>query len=53
MGEIMKIADDNQLFVIEDNAQALGSSYQFKNGKSLKTGGIGHIGTTSFFHLKI
>lgn len=52
MGEIMKIADDNQLFVIEDNAQALGSEYQFKNGKSLKTGGIGHIGTTSFFPSK-
>ena len=52
MGEIMKIADDNQLFVIEDNAQALGSEYQFKNGKSLKTGCIGHIGTTSFFPSK-
>ena len=52
MSDIMKIADDNQLFVIEDNAQALGSEYKFKHGKSLKTGGIGHIGTTSFFPSK-
>ena len=52
MDEIMKIAKENNLFVIEDNAQAIGSEYQFSSGKRVKTGTIGDIGTTSFFPSK-
>ena len=52
MDEILKIAKENKLFIIEDNAQSLGSSYTFLNGKQKKAGSIGDIGTTSFFPSK-
>jgi UDP-2-acetamido-2-deoxy-ribo-hexuluronate aminotransferase len=52
MEEIMKIAQKYNLFVIEDNAQAIGGDYSFSNGTSKKTGTIGTIGTTSFFPSK-
>jgi UDP-2-acetamido-2-deoxy-ribo-hexuluronate aminotransferase len=52
MEEIMQIAARHNLYVIEDNAQAIGSSYTFSNGKTRKTGTIGTIGTTSFFPSK-
>lgn len=52
MEEIMKIAKEYNLAVIEDNAQAIGSNYQFSNGQKQKTGTIGHIGCTSFFPSK-
>jgi UDP-2-acetamido-2-deoxy-ribo-hexuluronate aminotransferase len=52
MEEIMKIAQKHNLFVIEDNAQAIGGDYTFSNGITKKTGTIGTIGTTSFFPSK-
>lgn len=52
MNVIMEIAEKNNLFVIEDNAQALGAEYRFRNGKLQKTGTIGHIGCNSFFPTK-
>jgi len=52
MEEIMAIANEHNLFVIEDNAQAIGSDYYYKNGSSKKTGTIGTIGCTSFFPSK-
>jgi len=52
MEAVMKIANDNNLFVIEDTAQAIGSDYTFADGKTQKTGTIGNIGTTSFFPSK-
>ena len=52
MEKIMLIAKEFNLFVIEDNAQAIGAEYQFKSGLKLKTGTIGDIGTTSFFPSK-
>ncbi len=52
MEEIMEIANQNNLFVIEDNAQAIGSEYQFTSGNKIKAGTIGDIGTTSFFPSK-
>lgn len=52
MEEIMKIANEHKLFVIEDNAQAIGCDYYFSNGSTQKTGSIGTIGTTSFFPSK-
>jgi dTDP-4-amino-4,6-dideoxygalactose transaminase len=52
MQEIMAIAKEHNLFVIEDNAQAIGSEYTFKNGTTKKTGNIGDISCTSFFPSK-
>lgn len=52
MKKIMEIARKHGLFVIEDNAQAIGSDYTFSDGTTLKTGTIGTIGATSFFPSK-
>lgn len=52
MEEIMAIAQKHNLYVIEDNAQAIGCDYTFSNGSKKKTGTIGHIGTTSFYPSK-
>lgn len=52
MDEIMEIARENDLFVIEDTAQATGAEYTFKDGTRKKAGTIGTIGTTSFFPSK-
>jgi UDP-2-acetamido-2-deoxy-ribo-hexuluronate aminotransferase len=52
MEEILKIAKEYDLYVIEDNAQAIGADYTFKNGKKKKAGTMGHIGCTSFFPSK-
>jgi dTDP-4-amino-4,6-dideoxygalactose transaminase len=52
MQEIMDIAKRHSLFVIEDNAQAIGSDYTFPDGSTKKTGSIGTIGATSFFPSK-
>ncbi len=52
MNEIMDIANRHNLKVIEDNAQAIGSDYHMADGSTKKTGGIGHIGCTSFFPSK-
>jgi len=52
MEEIMEIAREFNLYVIEDNAQAIGCDYIFNNGIKKKTGAIGTIGTTSFYPSK-
>jgi len=52
MNEIMKIANKHNLFVIEDNAQAIGSDFKNSDGSIVKTGTIGTIGCTSFFPSK-
>jgi UDP-2-acetamido-2-deoxy-ribo-hexuluronate aminotransferase len=52
MQEIMSIAQQHMLYVIEDNAQAIGCNYRFSGGSAKKTGSIGHIGTTSFYPSK-
>lgn len=52
MDEIMEIANEHKLFVIEDNAQGIGADYKSQDGKTLKTGTIGHIASTSFFPSK-
>lgn len=51
MEEIMEIAAQHNLYVIEDNAQAIGADCLYK-GKSVKTGAIAHVGATSFFPSK-
>ncbi len=52
METIMKIAEEHNLWVIEDNAQAIGADYIFNDGRKAKTGTIGHIGCTSFYPSK-
>ena len=52
MEEIMAIAKEFGLFVIEDNAQAIGATIQFSDGAVHMTGTIGDIGCTSFFPSK-
>jgi dTDP-4-amino-4,6-dideoxygalactose transaminase len=52
MEEIMQVAKEHGLYVIEDNAQAIGCDYRFSDGSVKKTGTIGHIGCTSFYPSK-
>jgi len=52
MNAIIALAKAHDLYIIEDNAQGIGASYQISNGKTIKTGGIGHVGSTSFFPSK-
>lgn len=52
MEAIMQIAAEHNLYVIEDNAQAIGCDYFFRDGSSKKAGTVGTIGTTSFFPSK-
>lgn len=52
MHDIMKIARENNLYIIEDTAQATGAEYIFSDGSRKKAGTIGTIGTTSFFPSK-
>ncbi len=52
MDEIMAIAKEHNLYVIEDNAQGIGADYISKDGSKRKTGTIGHVAATSFFPSK-
>ncbi len=52
MDEIMRIAREHKLYVVEDNAQAIGCDYYHEDGRISKTGTIGDIGCTSFFPSK-
>jgi UDP-2-acetamido-2-deoxy-ribo-hexuluronate aminotransferase len=52
MEPILDFVTKHNLFVVEDNAQALGTNYTFSDGTKKKTGTMGHIGTTSFFPSK-
>ncbi|RNI28056.1 DegT/DnrJ/EryC1/StrS family aminotransferase [Rufibacter immobilis] len=52
MEELMDLAIAQELFVIEDNAQAIGAQYVDAEGNTSFAGTIGHIGTTSFFPSK-
>ena len=52
MEALMEIAKKHNLFVIEDNAQAIGCDYLFKDGSKQKVGTIGNVGCTSFFPAK-
>jgi dTDP-4-amino-4,6-dideoxygalactose transaminase len=52
MQELMRIAKENELYVIEDNAQAIGANYTQQDGSKIKAGTIGHVGSTSFFPSK-
>lgn len=52
MEAILKIAKTHNLFVIEDNAQAIGANYTYSDNTKAKAGTIGHVGATSFFPSK-
>jgi len=52
MDAIMSLAKKHNLFVIEDNAQAIGAKYRSKTGEKSMAGTIGHVGATSFFPSK-
>ena len=52
MEEILQIAREHNLRVVEDNAQAIGCSYTFSDGSTQKTGTMGDVGTTSFYPSK-
>ena len=52
MEAIMELAKAHSLYVIEDNAQAIGATYTYKNGKKAQAGTIGHVASTSFFPSK-
>jgi dTDP-4-amino-4,6-dideoxygalactose transaminase len=52
MEAIMEIAKEHHLFVIEDNAQAIGATYTFEDGTKKQAGTIGHVASTSFFPSK-
>ena len=52
MAPILKIAKENALHVIEDNAQSIGSVYTLPNGEQQQAGTIGDVGILSFFPTK-
>jgi dTDP-4-amino-4,6-dideoxygalactose transaminase len=52
MEAVLEVAKEYNLFIIEDNAQAIGANYTFKDGTKKKAGTIGNVGTTSFFPSK-
>ena len=52
MEAIMQIAKEHNLYVIEDNAQAIGANYTYQDGTKAKAGTIGHVASTSFFPSK-
>lgn len=52
MEPIMELSKKHNIYVVEDNAQAIGATYTFTNGEKRQTGTIGDIGCTSFFPSK-
>lgn len=52
MEAIMQLAAEHGLYVIEDNAQAIGANYKYSDGVKRKAGAIGHVASTSFFPSK-
>lgn len=52
MSPILDFATRHNLYVIEDNAQAIGAEYTFPDDRKAKTGTMGTIGCTSFFPSK-
>lgn len=52
MEAVMALAAEHNLYVIEDNAQAIGANYKYADGSKKKAGVIGHVASTSFFPSK-
>lgn len=52
MEAVLAVGKEHNLPVIEDNAQAIGGSYTFSDGRTVKNGTMGLMSTTSFFPSK-
>ncbi|MCP9234779.1 DegT/DnrJ/EryC1/StrS aminotransferase family protein [Lewinella sp. JB7] len=52
MEPIVRLARRHDLYIVEDNAQAIGAEYTFSDGRTARTGTLGHIGCTSFYPSK-
>ena len=52
MEPILEVARKHNLYVVEDNAQAIGARYTFSDGSVKAAGALGHIGCTSFYPSK-
>ncbi len=52
MEAILVLANEHNIAVVEDNAQAFGATYTFSDGSRVSAGCMGHLGTTSFFPSK-
>jgi dTDP-4-amino-4,6-dideoxygalactose transaminase len=52
MEELLMIAKENNLFVVEDTCQAIGAEYIYDDGRKVKAGTMGDIGCVSFFPSK-
>ncbi|MCD6063991.1 MAG: DegT/DnrJ/EryC1/StrS family aminotransferase [Flavipsychrobacter sp.] len=49
---LLALAKEHDIPVVEDNAQAIGGTYTFSDGRTVRTGSMGIIGCTSFFPSK-
>ena len=52
MQPLIELSQKHGFYLVEDNAQAIGADYTFSDGKTQKTGTLGHIGCTSFYPSK-
>lgn len=52
MEPLLLLARQHNIPIIEDNAQAIGGTYTFSDGRTVKTGSMGVVGCTSFFPSK-
>ncbi|NDC41106.1 MAG: DegT/DnrJ/EryC1/StrS family aminotransferase [Chitinophagia bacterium] len=52
MTPLLELANAHNIAVVEDNAQAIGGTYTFSDGSTVKNGSMGIIGCTSFFPSK-
>ena len=52
MEELMQLAQEHHLAIVEDACQAIGARYTFSNGETKQAGTMGTIGCTSFFPSK-
>ena len=52
MVRILKVAEEHDLSVIEDAAQAIGAEYEFADGEIKRAGSMGHYGCFSFYPTK-
>jgi len=52
MEEILQIAADHNIYVIEDACQSIGARYSFSDGRQVQSGCMGQVGCTSFFPSK-
>ncbi len=49
---LRRIADKNNIALIEDNAQSIGATFTTRSGETWVAGAVGEVGTTSFFPSK-